>query len=264
MFVIKFGGSVITDKKEKYTFCQKRTSRLVKEVKESAKRSIIVHGAGSFGHILAKEFELDKGFLNESQIPVVAAVQKNVKDLNLRVLNTFIEAGIPSVSLAPSAFLIHKNREIAGMDMELFKRYFKLGLTPISFGDVVLDNALKFSICSGDQLMLEFARAFLPDKVIFVADVDGIFTNDPASGEKPDLIPVLDQNMLAQIAKGESRVDDVTGGIFGKLDYMFKIADLGINTMIINGTMPNRLRDTLLGEDVVCTKIISHKQEVNQ
>jgi isopentenyl phosphate kinase len=263
MFVIKFGGSVITDKKNKYTFCQKRTSALAKELKESAKRSIIVHGAGSFGHILAKEFELDKGFLNENQIPAVASVQKDVKDLNLRFLNTFIEAGIPSVSLAPSAFLIHKNREITGMDMELFKRYFKLGLTPISFGDVVLDDALKFSICSGDQLMLEFARAFLPDKVIFVADVDGIFTSDPASGENPELIPVLDQDMLADIGKGISQVADVTGGIFGKMEYMFKIADLGIKTMIINGTEPNRLRDTLLGEDVICTKIVSRKQEVN-
>jgi isopentenyl phosphate kinase len=261
MFVIKFGGSVITDKKNKYTFLQEVTSRLAKEVKESAKRSVIVHGAGSFGHIKAKEFQLHKGFLNEDQIPAVASVQKDVKDLNLRFLNTFIESGIPSVSLAPSAFLIHKNREIAGMDMELFKRYFKLGLTPISFGDVVLDDNLEFSICSGDQLMLEFARAFLPDKVIFVADVDGIFTSDPASGEKPELIPVFHETMQAQIGKGESQVDDVTGGMFGKMEYMFKIADLGIKTMIINGTVPNRLRDTLLGEDIICTKIVSKKKE---
>jgi isopentenyl phosphate kinase len=261
MFVIKFGGSVITDKKKKYTFCQNRVTSLVSELKESAKRSIIVHGAGSFGHILAKEFELHKGFLYEGQIPALASVQKDVKDLNLKVLNTFIKAGIPSVSLAPSAFLTHKGGEITGMDMELFKRYFKLGLTPISFGDVVLDDELKFSICSGDQLMLEFARAFLPEKVIFVADVDGIFDRDPASGENPELISVLDQNMLAQIGKGESKVDDVTGGIFGKLEHMFKIADLGVKTIIINGTVENRLKDALLGEDVISTKIVSKRSE---
>ena len=186
MFIIKFGGSVITDKKKKHTYLQDRATQLVSEVRESAKRSVIVHGAGSFGHILAKEFELHRGYLYENQIPAIASVQKDVKDLNLKVLNTFIDSGIPAVSLAPSAFLTHKRGEIVGMDMDLFKRYFKLGLTPISFGDVVLDDELKFSICSGDQLMLEFARAFLPEKVIFVADVDGIFPSDPRSDENPE------------------------------------------------------------------------------
>jgi isopentenyl phosphate kinase len=261
MFVIKFGGSVITDKKTKYTFSHKRCSQLVSEVRESAKKTLIIHGAGSFGHILAKEFALNQGYLNEKQIPAIARVQKDVKDLNLKVLNTFIEAGIPAVSLAPSAFLVHKNKEISGMDMELFKRYYKLGLTPISFGDVVLDDTLKFSICSGDQLMLEFARAFLPETVIFVADVDGIFSSDPASSDDSELIPVLDQNMLGKIGKGESMVDDVTGSIFGKLDHMFKIADLGVKTIIINGTSENRLRDALLGENVISTKIVSKKAE---
>jgi isopentenyl phosphate kinase len=261
MFIIKFGGSVITDKKTKYQFSQKRCSQLVSEVKESAKKALIVHGAGSFGHILAKEFELNEGYLNEKQIPAIAQVQKDVKDLNLMVLNTFIESGIPAVSLAPSAFLIHKNKEITGMEMELFKRYYKMGLTPISFGDVVLDDDLKFSICSGDQLMLEFARAFLPEKVIFVADVDGIFTSDPASSDDAELIPVLNQNMLAEVEKKKAQVDDVTGSMLGKLDHMFKIADLGVTTMIINGTVENRLRDALLGEDVISTKIVSLKKE---
>ncbi len=259
MFIIKFGGSVITDKKKKYTFLQDRATQLVSEVRESAKRSVVVHGAGSFGHIEAKKFELHKGYLYDNQIPALASVQKDVKDLNLKVLDTFIRSGIPSVSLAPSAFLTHKNGQITGMDMDLFKRYFKLGLTPISFGDVVLDDELKFSICSGDQLMLEFARAFLPEKVIFVADVDGIFDSDPRSDEESKLIPVLERDMLVKIGKKESRVDDVTGGIFGKMEYMFKIADLGIKTIIINGTVENRLRDALLGEDVISTKIVSKK-----
>jgi isopentenyl phosphate kinase len=259
MFIIKFGGSVITDKKKKYVFLQERATQLVSEVRESAKRSVVVHGAGSFGHIEAAKFELHKGYLYDNQIPAVASVQKDVKDLNLKVLNTFISSGIPSVSLAPSAFLTHKNGEITGMDMDLFKRYFKLGLTPISFGDVVLDDELKFSICSGDQLMLEFARAFLPEMVIFVADVDGIFESDPKDGDTKEPIPVLDQDMMAAIAKKESKVDDVTGGIFGKMEYMFKIADLGIKTILINGTVENRLRDALLGEDVISTKIVSKK-----
>jgi isopentenyl phosphate kinase len=257
MFVIKFGGSVITDKKKKCTFLHDRTAQLVSEVKESAKKTLIIHGAGSFGHILAKQYELNKGYLNENQISALARVQRDVKDLNLMVLDTFIKKGIPAVSLAPSAFLTHKGGEIAGMDMNLFKRYYNLGLTPISFGDVVLDDTLRFSICSGDQLMLEFARAFLPKKVIFVTNVDGIFEKDPSKHAGSEPLPQVNKDILATLKKEESDVDDVTGSIFGKLEIMLKIADLGVETQIINGNVEGRLRDMLLDLDVVSTKVVS-------
>jgi isopentenyl phosphate kinase len=172
------------------------------------------------------------------------------------VLNAFREQGINAISLAPSAFLINRNGEIKGMDSNLFKKYFDIGFTPITFGDVVLDEALKFSICSGDQLMLELARAFKPEKVIFVTNVDGVFNLDPKSGKDVELLPILDINTFRSLRKGESEVNDVTGSIFGKLDMMFKIAALGLETLILNGTVESRLREALLGKEVICTRIV--------
>jgi len=256
MFIIKLGGSVITNKRKKNTFERERTSRLISEIKESGKRTIIVHGAGSFGHILAKKYELFMGYKNQKQIMALAEVQKDVKNLNLKVLSKFREEGISAVSLAPSAFLVNDNGKIKRMDSSLFKKYFELGFTPITFGDVVIDETLKFSICSGDQIMLELAKAFSPEKVIFVADVDGIFSSDPIFGESSMFLPVVDENTFLSVKKSEGKVDDVTGSIYGKIEIMLKIASLGYETLILNGNVENRLKDALLNKEVVCTKIM--------
>jgi isopentenyl phosphate kinase len=257
MFIVKFGGSVITDKTKKYTFEKEAATRLVSEILDSSKKTLVVHGAGSFGHILAKKHKLHEGYKSPDQIKAVSEVQRDVRHLNLMVLNTFLEYGINAVSLAPSSFLTNKSGKIEKMDTALFKRYFEMGFTPITFGDVVLDDDLQFSICSGDSLMLELARAFKPKAVIFVTDVDGIYSSDPSSSDEARLLEVVNEDSLKHIKRGESRVDDVTGSIFGKLDVMFQIAALGLKTIIINGTVEERLKGALKGEDILCTRIHS-------
>jgi isopentenyl phosphate kinase len=177
MMLVKLGGSVITDKTRKYVFKEKIVKRLAKEIKNSCEKVIVVHGAGSFGHILAKKHRLDKGFINEKQIKAVAKVQSDVKGLNARVVNGLINAGINPVSLPPSAVVECRNKKIESMNVDVFKKYLNLGLTPVTFGDVALDRKISFCIVSGDLLMLELARVFKPKKSIFVSDVDGVYIN---------------------------------------------------------------------------------------
>ncbi len=54
MMLIKLGGSVITDKSQYRRFDKDAVSRLCREIAESGKQAVVVHGAGSFGHIVAK------------------------------------------------------------------------------------------------------------------------------------------------------------------------------------------------------------------
>ena len=68
MYIIKLGGSVITDKSKKSFFKTNLMNNLSKEIKKANKKCIIVHGAGSFGHILAKKYKLNNGYKNNSQI----------------------------------------------------------------------------------------------------------------------------------------------------------------------------------------------------
>ncbi|MEM3342592.1 MAG: hypothetical protein QW728_07860, partial [Thermoplasmata archaeon] len=50
--------------------------------------------------------------------------------------------------------------------------------------------------------------------------------------------------------------DDVTGGLFSKLDYAFQIASLGIPTYLVNGNKEGRLLKMLRGDEVIATEIL--------
>ena len=70
MFIIKLGGSAITDKSKKYSYKKEIMSRLSTEIKKSNKEIILIHGAGSFGHILAEEYDLNSGYKNDKHFKV--------------------------------------------------------------------------------------------------------------------------------------------------------------------------------------------------
>lgn len=264
MILVKLGGSIITDKgyslPEPKAFKHEDTSRLAGEIKEAMDRGIkmvIVHGAGSFGHPLAKRYRLNEGFSNPDQLRGVAEVQRDMKRLNLLVLNGFIESGINAVSLPPSTFLTCSDRKAKSFDHSHFKGYLELGLTPITFGDVVLDEQLKFCICSGDLLMLELSKELKAEKAIFAADVDGIFDSDPAKNPEAKLLEEVGEKDISRFDGSQSLVDDVTGSMKGKLEVMLEISKSGAETMVLNGGVPGRLKKALTGENVTCTKIIS-------
>lgn len=254
MILVKLGGSVITDKKKLCTFKKETAKRLAKEIKESGKKVILVHGAGSFGHILAKKYGIGEGFKNRKQIKAIAEVQRDVKTLNLKILNLLIEAGINAISLPPSSVAYFKNKKLEKMNINLFEKYLALGFTPITFGDIVLDLETGFSICSGDDLMVELSRKLKPEKAIFVTDEDGIYSQNPKINKNAVLLKNIDAKNYLSI-KFQKNVDDVTGGMFGKIETAIKISKFGIDCYIINGEKEGRLKNALIGKDIICTKV---------
>ena len=99
MILIKLGGSVITDKKEYRKFNRDIVARLCSEIKDSGEDVIVVHGAGSFGHVIAKKFDLNSGYHDKEQIAAVAQVCYDVRELNSMIVAELNDAGIPSISL---------------------------------------------------------------------------------------------------------------------------------------------------------------------
>ncbi|MBP5734485.1 MAG: kinase, partial [Candidatus Methanomethylophilaceae archaeon] len=98
------------------------------------------------------------------------------------------------------------------------------------------------------------AKIFKPDRIVFVSDVDGLYTADPKKDENAKLIPEVDGKMLDKL-DSELTVADVTGGIRGKVDEMLKICGDSGECILVNGTVPGRLLSLLRGEDVPCTKV---------
>lgn len=256
MILVKLGGSVITDKSRLRTFRRAPTERLARELGRSTDPLAVVHGAGSFGHIEAKRHGLHLGLKREGQLRHVAAVQRDVRELNLKVLEALIDGGVRAVSVPPAAAATFRDGKVRTFSREVFERVVSIGLTPVTFGDVVPDAAMGFSICSGDLMMLALAKAFRPRLVVFCADVDGVFDKDPKRYRDAELIPVLDRSKLSAIERSVGRNADVTGSMHGKLVRMLAISRHCEKCMIVNGNVPGRLERTLSGRKVRSTTVV--------
>jgi isopentenyl phosphate kinase len=255
MFIIKFGGSVITDKAKECCFKQKIVDRLASELKHANKEIILIHGAGSFGHILAKKYNLNGGFRQKKQVEGFALTQAMVQRLNNLVLASLHNHNLPAVSIPPHAVLSLSNHKLSRVDYSIFQKYLDLGFLPVSFGDVSLDKKLGFSICSGDLLVQLLAVEFKPEKVIFVFDEDGLYSTNPKDDRNATFIEQTTIKDLNKLTIQLNAHADVTQGMKGKLYTIKQIARVGVDTILLNGNIHNRLYDTLKGKKVKHTII---------
>jgi len=257
MYLVKLGGSVLTDKARLRTPRRAAIARLARELAAASESVLVVHGAGSFGHILARRHKLHERFLGKEQLAAGARVQRDVKILNGLVVDALLRSGLSAVSLAPSVLLTMEDGRVAAFDSKPFRDYLILGFTPVTFGDVVRDRSRGLAICSGDVLMLELAKAFRPTRAIFVADVDGLYTADPKRTKGARRFESVRETDLGSIdfALAPAQAADVTGSIEAKVRRMFEIASHTGECIILNGNVKNRLRDAVQGRPVVGTRV---------
>ena len=258
--VVKLGGSVITDKSKKSHFKKEIMDKLSLEINKANKDIIIVHGAGSFGHILAKEYMLNEGYKNDNQLKGFSLTHAMVQELNSLVLESLHANGIAAVSIPPHAILKLDDHKPVKMDFNIFREYLDRGFTPLTYGDVVLDEKLGFSICSGDLLSQMLAEYFKPEKVIFVIDEDGLYTSNPKINKNAEFIEKSSVSELETFTTGSNTHDDVTKGMEGKIERIKNIVNSGIDTVLLNGNIDNRLYDTLIRKETKHTLIYGEKK----
>lgn len=252
MILIKLGGSVITDKSEYRRFNRECVSRLCREIRESGERTIIVHGAGSFGHVIAKEYDINGGLKDPSQIPAVARICYDMRELNVMIVKELNDAGIPAVSVPTGSCFRMDGRKLVIDDSSILKGFDRIGIMPVMFGDVLLDDKLGFAICSGDQIMERLAEIFEPSRVIFVSDIDGLFDDDPKKNPDANLIETVTRKDLESV-RTDITVADVTGGVREKMESMLRLCGKDRECILVNGTVEGRLLSLLKGEKVTCT-----------
>lgn len=252
MILIKLGGSVITDKTRYRTFNKDRVSRLCDEIKRSGKEAVIVHGAGSFGHVLAKEYSLQNGYSRPEQIPAVSRVQYDVRELNSMVISELLSNDMPATSVPPGSCFMMDDGKLMLNDTEVIKGMIKMGIIPVMFGDVVLDRKKGFGICSGDQIMELLCDILNPEKIVFVSDIDGLYDRDPKTHSDARLIKEVTSESLKKVDSRTS-VDDVTGGVRAKMEAMLRMTADNRECILVNGSVPDRLCSLLKGESVICT-----------
>ncbi|KAJ8024190.1 Isopentenyl phosphate kinase [Holothuria leucospilota] len=232
--IIKLGGSAITKKDEFETVNRSTWPSALSTFRHIKGRYIIVHGAGSFGHFQAKEFGVNEGFPEDrSLIEKTAYVRKgfantrlSVTKLNHMVVAAFVESGIPAVSVSPfCGWRTRDKTEVTSSDIKTIEHLLQQGFVPVLHGDCVIDETRGCCILSGDTVIEVLAAHFKPKRVVFLTDVDGVFTNPP---DKPDaaLIPNIQFSSGGKISTAVSMVtrkQDITGGLEKKLKTAWNI-----------------------------------------
>ena len=163
--------------------------------------------------------------------------------------------GLPAVSIPPHATFMFDNHQVHQFQGALYRQYLSYGYIPVTYGDVILDKTQGFSICSGDTLILLLAAKFHPEKVIFVIDEDGLYEDNPKKNPDAAFIHQVTSDKLRAITTKHDDHADVTGGMQGKIDTILQITQQNIDVMLLNGNKPDRLYDSLVGNETTSTLI---------
>lgn len=262
MIILKIGGSILTNKDSQTSEVDAISlKRIASEIKRSLDNSpkdlIIVHGAGSFGHPPAKKHKIGEEF-DKSQYPEkrlgFCEIQNEVKKLNMFICEEFIKMGLPTIALPASSFISATDKRITEGSLDLFKRYLDKGFIPVIYGDVVLDTDLEFCVISGDQIIQYLAMNLNPEQVILGTDVDGVYNKNPKTHDDAIFFDKFTSLKDLDTLEGTTNVD-VTGGMVGKIKELLYLADLGIESKIINAEVEDNIFKVLENMEVKGTVI---------
>jgi isopentenyl phosphate kinase len=255
MEILKLGGSVVTHKDRPKTPNTEAIRRLASEVAIAGPRKlVVVHGGGSYGHPLAKEYDISAGYSSPRQLAGFSLTHQAMVELNRIVVEAFLDAGIPAVSIAPSSFIVTEDRRIVNVDFSVVSRAVESNIVPVLYGDAVLDSARRFTILSGDQLAARLATDLGATRIVFGVDVDGVYTANPKLVKEARLIEELSlSQMRGMVRIGEALSTDVTGGMLGKINEAGAAVDAGVEVQLVNALKPGVINGALRGEKVPCT-----------
>ncbi len=246
---LKLGGSLITDKARPYTARLDVIARLAGEVRQALDgspdlRLLIGHGSGSFGHWAARPYSTRRGVRTPAQWRGYAEVAAAAARLNRIVTDAFLEAGVPVLSVQPSASARCHDYALEHLDTHPVRTALARGLVPLVYGDVALDSIHGGTIISTEDIFLFLADELRPARVLLLGEVAGVLDSggDVIPHIAPDDLPGL-QGALA----GAGGVD-VTGGMADKVACMVELVQRhpATRVYILSGTRPGLLTDVLL------------------
>jgi isopentenyl phosphate kinase len=255
--LVKWGGSLLTDKRQPATLRPEVLRRLAGELAEArgARPGALVlgHGSGSFGHAAAVAHRLDRGLPEPSRRTAVGRVQAKAAELHRHVLGALLDAGVPAYSIAPSS--TGWDRGGTGhLELEPLALALAAGLVPVVYGDVVMAAGPEVRIWSTETVFTALAdhlpaHGWTVDRCLWLGETAGVLD---AAGAP---LALLRRGDPALRAVGTAAGLDVTGGMAHRVDAALSLARRGIPSWIGDGTVPGHLTGALLGRAVPGTRV---------
>lgn len=260
LIFIKLGGSVITDKRGRFAARGKTILRLAREIKKAkGKRRntffIVGHGSGSFAHIPAAKYKTKEGVVGRESIIGASLTEDAARRLNMIVVNNFLKEKLPVFSFSPASFLISDTKVSGKLYIDPIIQALKIGLMPVVYGDVVMDEKTGFTIFSTEKVfsrLISVLRKNYKIRQIYCSDVDGVYD------DKGKVIPLISGKNFDSVEKLilKAKGVDVTGGMLHKIESaLLVLKKYKVSTIILNGTRVGNLERALRGKKVVGTRV---------
>lgn len=245
MKIVKIGGSVITYKDDYRHANMDAIKMLSKVLGEYPEPLILIHGAGSFGHNKSLEFGLNTPGSVRGKELEISTVINDVLMLNSIISDALSYEGFRGISLPTHC--IYGNR---GPNLELIEEIIKNSFSPIMYGDIIIQNG-NYRIISGDEIIVDLSKRFKPDEVIFITDVDGLYSSDPKEYSNAKFFREIKAAEINIKDKGK----DATGSMTGKVEKIKLMLPYTRKVMIVNGLFPERVRKALNEEETIGTVV---------
>jgi isopentenyl phosphate kinase len=248
---IKLGGSLITDKKIESSYREPVMERLAREIDAALRQNsdlqiLLGHGSGSFGHFAAKRYRTIEGVHTAEEWRGFAQVATVAGELSNLVAKTLNSLSVPVWRIQPSASALSRDGMLVNMAISPIETALAHGLVPLVYGDVGLDEALGGTILSTEKIFFYLAHHVPVQQILLLGEVEGVYD------QNKQVIPQITPANLPEVEKalGGSAGTDVTGGMETKVQDMLALTREvpGLTIRIIDGTQPDLLRQTLLGE----------------
>jgi isopentenyl phosphate kinase len=263
LIFIKFGGSLITDKQTPRTAHREVIRKLADELKAGLARNpgmkvLVGHGSGSFGHVSAARHGTRDGVKTLEDWSGFLEVWRDARELNNIVIEEFTDAGLPVISLSPSATTLADNGRVANYSLEGIQHALKNGLIPVIHGDVVFDKTRGGTILSTEELFVHLALELTPQRILLAGLEPGVWADFPVSSEMVSLITPTTLDEIEGKLRGSAAVD-VTGGMFQKVITMLDLVKKvdGLEVLIFSGEDADVLAAALDGEEagtLICNR----------
>ncbi|MCW5849110.1 MAG: isopentenyl phosphate kinase family protein [Anaerolineae bacterium] len=250
---LKLGGSLITDKKGDAALRPETLAQAAQDIRaaldaDPGLRLVVGHGSGSFGHVAAKRWRMLDGAVNWRAYAEVGAAAGR---LNRHMSDALLAAGIPAVSLQPSASAITEDGRIVQLALEPLAALLEAGAVPVVFGDVAVDRRRGYCIISTETIFHYLAAHLQPTRIVLAGQVDGVFTQDPLVYPDARPLPHLTPAAWTEIAAGLEGAAgvDVTGGMAAKVRAMLDLVETypHLTVHLVSGLRPGAIEAALLG-----------------
>jgi isopentenyl phosphate kinase len=229
---VKLGGSFITDKAVADSLNGARiaaAARAIRRALDAAARRgrpirlVLGHGAGSYGHILAKKYGAVAGVHPKHGWQALYKIRESMTRMNQLFLNHCNRGGLYPVTVSPFAVAGARDGVVRRLDIKSIQALLEQGQVPVLHGEVILDSKRGFTIASTEALLEALSRRVHFDRIVMVSDTEGVLDHDRKT------IPTISRSNIKALfgaIKG-SHAPDVTGGMRKKVEKLFALLSGG-------------------------------------